>query len=319
VRNNSGTSSRGTKKPSLRESHGGPSSLPTAQWLCVSASATISCATEPDCVRRKARRPLTAFNASSRKVQLRGLADKPISPRALSSSRTISSNELVDVISCRKPRSSRSGTQSIRYASYRRGRSRGESKYSTPACRSTVTTQSHRRCRHASISLQSGDTSVINTGQSLSPAPMRLATPRSRAECALTRRSEKARATGCFSPSGVGGMEDSQRGTGAASKRRSGVKARPWTSSAPLGTRAIGTHSTRVVKMSKAKARCAEVLGVSLSRRAQARRGRLTPPGRVTLSSSQRSSSGTTPAPLRRRCAVAARNLPTMLLRPWAG
>ena len=65
-------------------------------------------------VSRSAKRPLSDFNAFSSNSQFFGLVERPISPSAASSRLLISSSELVEVINCRNPRSSRSGTQSIR-------------------------------------------------------------------------------------------------------------------------------------------------------------------------------------------------------------
>ena len=210
----------------------------------------------------------------------------------------------------------------------------GESKYSMPALRSRVITQSHSRCNSRMLSAFSGGIVVRSTGvlamasplvfdvdhgqchPERGPGPLSLA-----AICRATasrilwpRRSSRSvwpRSDGCFSPPPDRGTTLRQEGVGAAVKSRSKDDIRPNARNGPVGA-SPASISTRDSNVSNATARCAAVSGSPLCLRAHRRRGRAIPPGRLIDSSIHWSSAARTPAPLRRFSRASAMNRPAM-------
>ena len=213
--------------------------------------------------------------------------------------------------------------------------SRGESKYSMPALRSRVTTQSQSRCSSRMLSAFSGRIVVRSTGAPCSASPVVVfeaiqgqrhpgrwvGSPPPSATCRATastifwpRRSSRSvcpRSDGCFSPPPDRGTTLRHEGVGAAAKSRSKNDSKPNARNGTVGATPVSI-STRDSNVSNATARWAAVCGSPASLRAHRSRGSATPPGRLMDSSIHRSSVARTPAPLRRFSRASEMNRPAM-------
>ena len=168
-------------------------------------------------------------------------------------------------------------------ASYISWLSRGESKYSMPALRSRVTTQSQSRCSFARLSAFSRETSVFNKGDPFPVLRWRATAP----SIDLWRRTQHfgvCPAGRMFFALCLGGNGTEPYGRGPARvvssrKRRAGRRSGRGLEDCICPSLPATTLDSKV---SNAMARCAAVSGSCRSLRAHRSRGMFTPPGRLS-------------------------------------